>query len=233
MPVLSTGTTFNATEQITSTKLNNIANGADFTDTSGNAVNSASTTGTCVNGGGLEVTSGGQLQVKDDDIDFVKLSDDAALTGGRFGIMNIVYPVGSVFIGVVSTNPDTLLFGGTGLTTWAAFGAGKVLVGIDSSDTDFDAVEETGGAKTKALEFANMPAHSHQWYNIGGSTSQSIDATTNTSSQSWNASGSLVDITDPLTSNFYTNTATDRSANGSAFSIVQPYIVVYMWKRTA
>jgi|LULP01.1.fsa_nt_gb microcystin-dependent protein len=233
MPVLSTGKTFAATEQITSTKLNNIANGADFTDTSGNAVNSASTTGTCVNGGGLEVTSGGQLQVKDDDIDFVKLSDDAALTGGRFGIMNIVYPVGSVFIGVVSTNPDTLLFGGTGLTTWAAFGAGKVLVGIDSSDTDFDAVEETGGAKTKALEFANMPAHSHQWYNIGGSTSQSIDATTNTSSQSWNASGSLVDITDPLTSNFYTNTATDRSANGSAFSIVQPYIVVYMWKRTA
>ena len=233
MPVLSTGKTFTATEQITSTKLNNIANGADFTDTSGNAVNSASTTGTCVNGGGLEVTSGGQLQVKDDDIDFVKLSDDAALTGGRFGIMNIVYPVGSVFIGVVSTNPDTLLFGGTNLTTWAAFGAGKVLVGIDSSDTDFDTVEETGGAKTKALEFANMPAHSHQWYNMGGSSNQSIDATTNTSSQSWNASGSLVDITDPLLTNFYTNTATDRSANGSAFSIVQPYIVVYMWKRTA
>ena len=121
MPVLSTGNPFTATEQITSTKLNNIANAADFTNTSGVAVDSASSIGTCVDGGGIEVTTSGQLQIKDDDIDFVKLSDDAALTGGRFGIMNIVYPIGSVFIGVVSTNPDTLLFGGTGLTSWSAF----------------------------------------------------------------------------------------------------------------
>jgi microcystin-dependent protein len=234
MPVLSTGNTFTATEQITSTKLNDIANAADFTDTSGNAVDSASSTGTCVNGGGLEVTSGGQLQVKDDDLDFAKLSDDAALTGGRFGIMNIVYPIGSVFIGVVSTNPDTLLFGGTDLTTWAAFGAGRVLVGIDSGDDDFNSVEETGGAKTKALEFANMPAHSHQWYDLGGSSGKCIDGTNFASSRSWNSSGNFSNINDPLDDNdFYTNTATNRNSNGSSFSIVQPYIVVYMWKRTA
>jgi hypothetical protein len=57
------------------------------------------------------------------------------------------FPVGSVFISVVSTNPGTLL----GYGTWSAFGAGKVLIGIDSSDTDFDTAEETGGAKTKAI----------------------------------------------------------------------------------
>lgn len=56
------------------------------------------------------------------------------------------FPVGSVFISVVSTNPGTLL----GYGTWAAFGAGKVLIGLDSGDTDFDTVEETGGAKTVA-----------------------------------------------------------------------------------
>jgi hypothetical protein len=78
MPVLSTGKTFSATEQITSTKLNNIANAADFTDTSGNAVDSASSTGTCVNGGGLEVTSDGQLQVSDDGVTFTKMQNVAA-----------------------------------------------------------------------------------------------------------------------------------------------------------
>lgn len=78
MPVLSTGKTFSAAEQITSTKLNNIANAADFTDTSGSAVDSSGSTGTCVNGGGLEVTSGGQLQVSDDGVTFTKMQNVAA-----------------------------------------------------------------------------------------------------------------------------------------------------------
>jgi hypothetical protein len=81
MPVLSTGKTFSATEQITSTKLNNIANAADFTDTSGNAVDSASSTGTCVNGGGLEVTSGGQLQIADTGVSSAKLANNIDIAG--------------------------------------------------------------------------------------------------------------------------------------------------------
>jgi hypothetical protein len=56
------------------------------------------------------------------------------------------FPVGSVFIAVVSTNPGSLL----GYGTWAAFGAGRVMVGLDSGDTAFDTAEETGGAKTVA-----------------------------------------------------------------------------------
>jgi len=80
MPILSKGTDFTATEQVTSTKLDNLVDGADFTDTSGNAVNSASTTGTCVSGGGIEVTSGGQLQVKDADIAAAKLASNSVIT---------------------------------------------------------------------------------------------------------------------------------------------------------
>lgn len=69
------------------------------------------------------------------------------------------WPVGSVFIAVVSTSPATLLGGGT----WSAFGAGRMLVGRDSGDADFDTAEETGGAKTVTLTAAQsgLPQHTH------------------------------------------------------------------------
>ena len=63
------------------------------------------------------------------------------------------FPVGSVFIAVVSTNPATLL----GFGTWVAFGAGRVMVGINASDTDFDIIEEIGGEKSHILSPDEVP----------------------------------------------------------------------------
>jgi hypothetical protein len=57
--------------------------------------------------------------------------------------MSACWPIGSVFISVVNTNPSTLL----GFGTWVSFGAGRVLVGRDGADADFNAGEETGGSK--------------------------------------------------------------------------------------
>ena len=124
------------------------------------------------------------------------------------------YPVGSIYTSVVSTNPATLL----GVGTWAAFGEGKVLVGIDSGDTDFDTVLETGGSKTDShtLTIAEMPAHTHTTTTGSGGGSSSATSQTQTTNS--------------------VGTATTSSTGGGGahtHDIVQPYIVVYMWRRTA
>lgn len=119
---------------------------------------------------------------------------------------SVVFPIGSIYMSVVSTNPSSF-FGGT----WVAFGAGRTVVGIDAGQTEFDTVEETGGEKTHTLTTTEMPSHSHVvgiglLPNAGGSSGiRGVEGTSNTSS----------------------------AGSGGAHNNLQPYIVVYMWKRTA
>ena len=130
--------------------------------------------------------------------------------GNTAATLQAVYPVGSIYINAsVSTNPATLL----GFGTWAAFGAGRVMVGLDSGDTDFDAAEETGGAKTKTLSISELPAHTH-----------TIAASTSDTDAGGISQGNTTSTT---------NVNTGSTGSTSAFSLLQPYIVVYMWKRTA
>ena len=225
MSILVKGTDFGATEQVTSTKLDNLVDAAKFTNTSETAVSYTGSTGTCLQGGGLEVTTAGQLQIQDGEVDLVKLSTNNQLNSGLYGVLDKVYPVGSIYISTVSTNPDALMFGDNGDTTWVAFGAGKTLVGIDSGDTDFDTSEETGGVKEVTLtkEQSGLPAHTHylQYYSFsdsgdGGGAATGDDSRTNTGNQE--NLGTL---------------AIDGADASQAHTNLQPYIVTYMWKRTA
>ena len=142
------------------------------------------------------------------------LTITGALSAGS-GLITLadVYPVGSIYINAaVATNPGTLL----GFGTWVAFGAGRVMVGIDASQTEFDTLEETGGAKTHTLTIDEMPSHNHN--NPKGckppTNSNDVDIT----------GGNGTTITD--------NIVTDNTGGGQAHNNLQPYIVVYMWKRT-
>lgn len=97
------------------------------------------------------------------DVQEITVGSGLSLSGGALtatgGPGGEAFPVGSVFVSVVSTNPADLL----GYGTWSAIGAGRVPVGLDSGDTDFDTEKETGGAKTVASAGSNAAeaAHTH------------------------------------------------------------------------
>ncbi len=193
------------------------------------------------------------------------------------------FPIGAVFIAVVNTDPATLL----GYGTWAAIAAGRVLVGRDGADTDFDTAEETGGAKTKAISahggtavadhsnhvhsgpadhashthtYTDVPNHLHTLATGTGATGNfsQVIGTVDTSSGGTGGTPTQTAL-GTLSGNPTAGVATGTTAGPSAalshgntgnptttlthsvtqpsahtdLNVVQPYFVVYMWKRTA
>jgi len=67
------------------------------------------------------------------------------------------HPVGSIYMSASKENPGTL-FGGS----WISWGSGRVPVGVNTNDTDFNTVEKEAGAKTHTLTVAQMPTHTHE-----------------------------------------------------------------------
>ncbi len=156
------------------------------------------------------------------------------------------YPVGSIFTTVIAYADSAAVVAAIGGTTWEAFGAGKVLIGVDSEDTDFDVVESstgsagTGGTKTHTLTEAEMPSHNHIVPHTYGATSQYSETVINWVSAIGTTtikSGQGESVTH---ANKYSTYVGGDSSEGdttagttSAHNNVQPYITVYMWKRTA
>jgi hypothetical protein len=138
------------------------------------------------------------------------------------------FPVGSIFIAVVATNPGTLL----GYGTWTAFGAGRVLVGLDAAQTEFDTVRETGGAKTHQLTTAEMPSHTH--VQDAHSHTVPVGATDDTAAPFDRAdAGTNASGANATTATGTATAVNQNTGGGGAHNNLQPYIVAYMWERTA
>ena len=128
------------------------------------------------------------------------------------------YPVGSIYTSISSTNPATLL----GVGTWVAFGAGRTLVGFDSTQTEFDTVEEVGGSKTHTLTESELPSHTHNTLSSYQTQVEVIGSSTVTITEA-DRSGDGADV----------DIDTSSTGSGAATNNLQPYITVYFWKRTA
>ena len=139
------------------------------------------------------------------------------------------WPVGSVFIAVVATSPTVLLGGGV----WSAFASGRMLVGRDALDVDFDTAEETGGAKTVTLTEAQMPVHTH----VQTSHTHIVTSQTATSGSATSYEHGVLDTSSAETEATEVTGGTvavnQNAGSGAAHPNLPPYIVVYMWKRTA
>jgi hypothetical protein len=195
------------------------------------------------------------------------LRDDASwqnASGGPADV-SVCWPIGSVFLSVLSTNPNTLL----GFGTWSQIAPGQMLVGFKTGDSDFGTLEGTGGAKTVShsahtgtaiadhtvTQPANHSNHvvtqpaNHSNHVVTQPASHTVVSTKQGSSSgnvvtTGTHSGTAVDAHSAHTGtavdahSAHTGTAvsahnvTQPSAH-SDHNILNPFFVIYAWKRTA
>lgn len=178
---------------------------------------STPTAGVVLRGTGVGASAWGDLDLTTDVTGVLPVANGGTgfsdATSLKQQILGYVYPIGSIYANATSaTNPGTLL----GFGTWVAWGAGRVPVGFDSTQTEFDAAEETGGEKTHILTTAEMPAHTHNYAD-----------TRNLIVYAGGANASI----DPSLGAF--GTTTSSTGGGGAHNNLPPYIVTYLWKRVS
>ena len=148
-------------------------------------------------------------------IDVSKLKDniEAELEGKlkaeiKDEMVNLIYPVGSIFMSTENKNPSTYLGG-----TWVAWGSGRVPVGVNTSNSNFSTVEKTGGEETVKLRGDQIPPEfaTVYWREKGQN-----GATYNADTSGW-----------AVACAHHNGRQYDKGINN-----LQPYITCYMWKRT-
>ena len=180
-------------------------------------------------------------------------------------VTNKLWPVDSIYISVKNVNPGTF-FGGS----WVSFATGKTIVGVDTGQGEFNAVEKSGGHKELQSHAHGMnnhvhslnnhthtvPNHVHTMQGAGnhyhylginkdavqkgtsynkpnnfesGSTSYKSNTTGN-HAHTMNSSGTCT--TGGNSGNTGGNSGNTTSTGGGNAGNLQPYITVYMWKRT-
>lgn len=127
--------------------------------------------------------------------------------------VNLLYPVGSIYISVNSKNPSEI-FGGI----WERI-KGKMLVGVDEDDDDLNQSGKIGGEKEVTLTVDQMPPHYHTIIGYAGDTQWST--------------GEIWFRAAPDSGNAAKSRNTSSTGSGQAHNNMPPYFTVYIWYRTA
>jgi hypothetical protein len=141
--------------------------------------------------------------------------------------LQAAYPIGSIYLGTLSTNPNTLF----GFGTWVAFGSGRMLISQDATYT----AGSTGGSATTTLITANLPSHSHSATSTDSGHAHSYTTNSSTAPQSGSSTQCMVNPSGQTTGTGFANITTTigNTGSGTAATTISPYISVYMWNRTA
>ena len=148
-----------------------------------------------------------------------------------FGHYAFPFPVGAIFLSAVSTNPATLL----GYGTWSQVAQGQLLAGFKAGDAAFGTLGGTGGAKTATLTTNELPAHTHGVTDGGHTHVERIinSGTAGTVGVQGASAASNADASNSPSKSNTTGLTVNSAGSGAAFSILPPYLVVYVWQRTA
>ena len=140
-------------------------------------------------------------------------------------MLDLIFPIGSIVIKADNNDYSNWLG-----FTWERTLVGRVAVGIDSTQTEFDTIGETGGEKTHTLTIQEMPVHNHSVKTIQYgwlSVMSSID-----NNYGFAQNGYYKDRATAYDGNEANNKVyADNNGGGQAHNILQPYQVVAYWKR--
>ena len=163
-----------------------------------------------------------------------------AITGGSLQpTLELIYPVDSVYLSFASTDPSTVL----GFGTWSMI-EGKFLVGVDSTDSDFDTSGETGGTKAHThTDTFSVDGTSLSVAQLPATAPFTLDSTTSGSggTSAGNANPLAGDEsagTTPASNNINWSGAGDThthtlSGGVQSHSNLPPYTSVYIWRRVS
>lgn len=124
---------------------------------------------------------------------------------------DIQHPIGSLYFNIYNTNPHDL-FGGT----WERIAKGRVLVGVDEDDEDFNESQKIGGEKEHTLTIDEMPKHNH---NIGAYMGE------------WMSSGAQIQWVG--SGQGYRAIDNPVQGNNQSHNNLQPYFTCYIWVRVS
>lgn len=145
-------------------------------------------------------------------------------------ILANIYPVGAIYSETTGVNPGTTF----GFGTWSQYAQGQVLVGAGTSDETFFA-GATGGESNHTLITNEIPVHNHTIVDPGHLHGESISSASGavtgiTGTPSLNSTNTGIGLT---TGSSTSGISVSTNGGGVSHNNLQPYVVVYHWRRTA
>lgn len=180
------------------------------------------------------------------------IEDELVALRNEMGLAS--YPIGNIYISTKNINPETIIGG-----KWIEWGSGRIPVGVDTSQTEFNSAEKTGGSKYMQKHTHSTPNHTHTLsilskslvgaiYNIAAQSKGSLYGANGickvrankekhgyaTSTADGNSDGFTITAThNHSVSQSASGGGTSGSAGDGDAQNLPPYITCYMFKRIA